>query len=185
MSQGKKLLFVCSGNSCRSPMAMIVASSMETKRGIFVDSAAGNLSHGSFKSSANTSSNAKAAIEKVYGTDSFEYDMISRHRPKPLSVELMDWADHAIFLGQQFYDNAIKEFSDEYQEKMMLYTTYKSKKTGQELHEVPDPFDGDHWEDYYGPDVKWPGKKLASYKAVLRSMKYDFQPALSKKLWSQ
>ncbi len=151
-------------------MAMIVARS---KQGATAecDSAAGNLKGGQFVSGKSTAAKAKEAIRKAYGDQSQEYKDISAYKPKPLSSDLVNWADEIHFLGQEFMDNAVSKFPND-KAKMRFYCQYKSKLTGKVMHEVPDPFDGQSWRDYY--DTPWPGKVQQSYDDVLLSMRTEF-----------
>jgi len=86
------ILFVCSGNTCRSPMAEAIArqvlarklnvpeSELE-KRGVMV------LSAGSFAMPGSKATQAAVDALKSRGAD------LSRHRSRPLTVELIHQAD--------------------------------------------------------------------------------------------
>lgn len=178
----KKLLFVCSGNSCLSPMAMIVGG--YDGRAI-TDSAAGNMRNSHFVVEKGTSIHAINAIKKRYSEGSPEYNRISTHSPKLLSQELVEWADLVIFLGERFRANAVQVFP-QYQSKFMLYCIYCSKdasKRGALMYDAPDPIDGQNWIHYYGTSCPWPGTVTTSYLIVLDSMINDFQPSLDKRIW--
>ena len=176
----KKLLFVCSGNTCRSTMAMIVAMNLIGDKA-YCDSAAGKLQNGNFKSGKSAASKGIVAIGKRYGKQSNEYNRISQYVPKPLSIELVKWATDIFFLGKQFMDNAKAKFPMEYHDKMKFYGTYDNSR-GITMHEVPDPFDGQSWPDYYGFATPQP-KRQENYDMVLQAMDEDFQPKLNKVLW--
>lgn len=86
------ILFVCSGNTCRSPMAEAIArkqlsdrleaeSDTLEKRGIEIVSAGSMASSGS-----GATPQAVTAVKKLGGD-------LSRHRSRPLSVELINQAD--------------------------------------------------------------------------------------------
>lgn len=164
----KKLLFVCSGNSCRSPMASAIAKkSLGDKAEC--DSAAGRLVNDNFKAGKNVSSMAARAIKKL------DIGNIGAYRPKPLSEELVKKADKILFLGQEFLDNGKKKFPP-FESKMTYYGSYASHNSGNQMIDIPDPHDGQSWEDYFG--TAWPGKTNASYRMVAEAMRDDFQKKL-------
>jgi protein-tyrosine phosphatase len=94
------VLFVCSGNTCRSPMAEALArraiarklGSAEDdleKKGISV------ISAGSFAlPGARATPQAVDAVREMGGD-------LSRHRSRPLTVELIHQADHIFTMGRQ------------------------------------------------------------------------------------
>ena len=180
MEHRKRLLFVCSGNTCRSPMAMIVAMSQIGDKAD-CESAASNFQNGKFKSGKNAATKGKLAIQKRYGDESIEYDHISQYVPKLLSIDLVEWATDILFLGREFMENAIAHFPMEYHNKMRFYGTYDNAR-GITMHEVPDPFDCQSWPDYYGFPTPQP-KQQENYDMVLQSMDEDFQPKLTEVLW--
>ena len=99
----KKLTFVCTGNTCRSPMALGLFRKMlsdENITGLEADSAA--LS-GSFGDAA--SENAVKAMDEI-GID------ISSHRSKPLTHDMLCESDLIICLANSHYD-FLKQFADE------------------------------------------------------------------------
>ena len=176
----KRLLFVCSGNTCRSPIAMIVAMNQVGDRAD-CDSAAGKFEKGVFKSGKFAAKKGKIAIRNIYGDQSSEYNHISRYVPKPLSIALVQWATDILFLGREFMDNAMANFPMEYHDKMKFYGTYDNSR-GMTMHEVPDPMDGQSWPDYYGLATPPPAQQ-ENYDMVLQSMIDDFQPKLTEMLW--
>ncbi|MFT7185143.1 MAG: protein-tyrosine-phosphatase [Pseudohongiellaceae bacterium] len=163
------LLFVCSGNSCRSPMAM--ATAFHAFQGEHeCDSAAGNIKGGKFTSSKSVSSKAVTAIEKLYGDKG-----LKNYKPKSINSSLVIWADYIIVLGEKFGNNIRKVFPKD-AGKVILYCEYKSKNGGKITKDVPDPFDGDHWSDCF--ETTWPGKSQESYDLVAAEMMEVFQPVL-------
>jgi len=85
-----KVLFVCLGNTCRSPMAKVIFEKILKQRGLenemFTDSAAKGYPSGS---SANPK--AREAIIKLYGVD-----LLADHMPK--SIGSLDLADFDLIL---------------------------------------------------------------------------------------
>ncbi len=93
------VLFVCSGNTCRSPMAEALARKLIadelgvsedqlSERGISV------ISAGSFAMPGSRATPAAAEAVRGMGAD------LSRHRSQPLSVELIHQADHIYTMGR-------------------------------------------------------------------------------------
>jgi len=87
------ILFVCSGNTCRSPMAEGIARMILAKdRGVEPDELELKgitvISAGSYATSG-----AKATAEAVEVGKQMGFDL-SRHRSRPLTVELINQADH-------------------------------------------------------------------------------------------
>ena len=81
-----KVLFVCSGNTCRSPMAKVIFEQTLKQRGleneILADSAAKD-----YPTDSSASKNARKAIEALYGAD-----LLARHKPKSIgSLDLNDF----------------------------------------------------------------------------------------------
>ena len=82
----KKLLFVCSGNICRSPMALGIARAYAIKHGIAaeVDSAGTLMIEG-----READPKAVAACRDI-GID------LSTHRSKGIQQEHVEWADYVL-----------------------------------------------------------------------------------------
>ena len=176
----KRLLFVCSGNACRSPMAMIVAMNQIGDKAE-CDSAAGKLQLKGVKLSKKAAAKGMIAVKKRYGETSAEYKRISQYVPKWLSIELVKWATDILFFGKDYMDNAKAKFPMEYHDKMKFYGRYGNSK-GITMHEIPDPYNGMSWPDYYGLATPKPLQQ-ESYEMVLQSMDEDFQPKLTEVLW--
>lgn len=92
-----KVLFVCTGNTCRSPMAMTLLRDL-SKNKYEVDSA-GVSPHAGDPASAN----AVKAME-VRGLD------LRQHKSKKVTKELVDWADLVLVMTKAHF-NAVKELS--------------------------------------------------------------------------
>jgi putative endonuclease len=89
------VLFVCRGNTCRSPMAKVIFEQMhlqEIAEGkINVDSAA----YDGIPSN-KASPGARKAINRLYGQD-----LLGAHVPKKLSKDLIDWADIIVVMTER------------------------------------------------------------------------------------
>ncbi len=83
----KRILFVCTGNTCRSPMAKVIAQQKLKVVGRFgdfeIDSAgcAGGTNEPATRE-------ARQAIKVAYGED-----MLAGHKSKKLSPDLVQWAN--------------------------------------------------------------------------------------------
>ena len=83
-----RLLFVCSGNICRSPMAEAIARALAPRFGLSVECAsAGTLN----LVDRAPPSNAVAVMREI-GLS------IQDHRSQPLTLETLRWADHALMM---------------------------------------------------------------------------------------
>lgn len=117
----KKILFVCTGNTCRSPMAAAIFNRMAQEMG--VDAHASSRGIATYQSAPATEKAVSAAA--AYGVD------ISSHRSQNISEDDMRTADfvygmtsgHARALASQF---------PQYRDKIIPMPT----------GDVPDPFGG-------------------------------------------
>jgi protein-tyrosine-phosphatase len=83
----KKILFVCGGNTCRSPMAKVILEQKLKSVGKFdayvIDSAA--YFHTTYQ---GASPNARQATKQLFGKD-----LLVSHISKKLAYDLVEWAD--------------------------------------------------------------------------------------------
>ncbi|MBT9141074.1 MAG: Protein-arginine-phosphatase [Dehalococcoidia bacterium] len=95
MGNRKKILIVCGGNTCRSPMAKVILEQMLKSKGLEklfkVDSAA-------YRGSDGTSAhpNARATIKELYGAD-----LLADHIPKKLTDKMAEGA-HLIIVMEEY-----------------------------------------------------------------------------------
>jgi len=125
------LLFVCTGNTCRSPLAEAIARAEAARRGLeHVDCRSAGTS--AFPGHPASSLGAVAAAER--GID------LSAHRSRPLDPELVAWAD-AILVMARWHGEAVRaEVPDA---PVDLLTRYLPVDHDQHDRDVPDPIGGD------------------------------------------
>jgi protein-tyrosine-phosphatase len=122
------LLFVCTGNTCRSPMAEAIARAELERRGwqhVDVRSAGTGAVPG-------TGASGEAVnVARERGID------LSLHAARPLSPELIEWADLVLAMGPS-HMNVLLEMGAA--EKAAFVTDFIEQDPG---HAIADPFGGD------------------------------------------
>ena len=114
-----KVLFVCTGNTCRSPMAEFIARYEAKKRGIGAEFSSAGLAPG-----VALSEGARAAVRELTGAEP------EGHQPRRVTKQMFDGADLVIGLTQ---DHA-----------GMLRAVFGDRPGLIAMPEdVPDPFGGD------------------------------------------
>lgn len=84
------ILFVCTGNSCRSPMAEGLAKKIAEERGLHVDvRSAGTHAREEWRATPDA-----VEVCREVGVD------ISGHQAQRLTPELVDWADHVLVMEE-------------------------------------------------------------------------------------
>ena len=118
----RQLLFVCTGNTCRSPMAEIIFNHMYRETDWNASSAGTNAIDG-----AAMSSNARLMV--IGQTkDLNPYN----HRSRCLSRQLIEKADKIVCLGKNHYNQIIESFPEYYNKIRQL-----------NKHGISDPYGGD------------------------------------------
>ena len=121
-----KLLFVCSGNTCRSPMAEAIARRLAAERGL------GDLR----MSSAGTGAVDGAPVSDGALLVAIENGLdVGGHRSRALTREIVADADLILVMGETHLDRVRAMGAGE---KVMLLTDYASH--GSESRSISDPF---------------------------------------------
>lgn len=124
-----KILFVCSGNTCRSPMAEVLmrrAAAEHQLAEVSVQSAGTGALEGAPASEGSYLVTLEAGLD------------LSRHRAQQLTVELIEWADLILTMSRSHLARVEGMGGDG---KSWLLTEYGGQGDG--TAEVSDPFGAD------------------------------------------
>lgn len=125
----RRLLFVCTGNTCRSPMAEAIARSVAGRRGW---SSVAVASAGTGAVAGDRASDGALVVTMEAGQD------LSGHRAQPLSAALVAEADLILTMGSHHLDRVRALGGGD---RAHLLTGYASH--GADGGAVADPFGGD------------------------------------------
>lgn len=92
-----RLLFVCTGNTCRSPLAEVLARAEAERRGL---SGVECRSAGTFALPGEPASELAETVARRHGLD------LGEHRSTPLVPALVEWADRVFGMGRSHVDIA-------------------------------------------------------------------------------
>jgi protein-tyrosine-phosphatase len=131
------ILFVCTGNTCRSPLAEGIARDEVQRRGwkhVAVASA------GVAARPGDRASEHSVTVAARHGID------LARHRSRPLTPELVDWADLVLAMGPSHLDGVWRLGGAE---KALTLGDFASGE--EDGYSIRDPFGGPEavYEDTY------------------------------------
>jgi protein-tyrosine-phosphatase len=89
----KRVLFVCGGNTCRSPMAKVIPEQMLKAKGQLSTFGVDSTAYDS-PTYEGASNNAREDIRKIFGVD-----LLASHRAKKITPDLMRQADLILVMG--------------------------------------------------------------------------------------
>jgi protein-tyrosine-phosphatase len=124
------LLFVCSGNTCRSPMAEAITRDLLRQRG---------WAHVDVRSAGTGAVPGAAASQEAIDV-AREYALdLEQHESQPLTAELVGWADLILTMGTS-HMHVVADLGGG--EKVAMVTDFvDGADSGQP---IADPFGGDH-----------------------------------------
>ena len=125
------LLFVCTGNICRSPLAEVIARAEADARGWTEVACA---SAGTFAFPGQPASGPGVAVAAAHGLD------LAAHASLELSLELLEWADLVIGMEASHARAAARMASDATVRVMTDFLPADDDWSGSG---VPDPYGGD------------------------------------------
>jgi len=120
----KKVLFVCTGNTCRSPMAGALAGRLAEEHGL----ALAVKTAGIFAFPGSPASDHAIAVMEEMGLD------IRDHAAAPVTGELIDWADWIITMTEGHKQQLLAAFPQAGEKEITSFS-------------IPDPIGGT-LEDY-------------------------------------
>lgn len=125
----KKILFVCTGNSCRSVMAEGLFKKMtEGRKEQFEISSAGISAIDGYPPTAET-----IRVMETEGAD------VSEHRSRRLTMDMIRQSDH-IYVMERFHRDFILRLAPEAAAKVSLLTEYTTRSDGRNVDiDIPDP----------------------------------------------
>ena len=126
----KKILFVCSGNTCRSPLAEALAREILPGR---LDFKVEIASAGTSAVDGVPASQHSIEVARAHGID------LSTHRSRPLNGAMVRSADLIVTMGVRHRDS-VGEVDPDSLESTFLLTNFSDRHHG----DIPDPIGASH-----------------------------------------
>ena len=124
MSNPKRILFICGGNTCRSPMAKVILEEKLKNTGKIDEFLIDSSAYG-YPTLQGASPNARQAIKQLFGED-----LLASHKAKKMMPDLAEQADLILVM-----DVGMKE-------GLTQNKTWTLKEYAGETGDVADPFGG-------------------------------------------
>lgn len=196
LSSKPVLLFVCAANTCHSPMAQAVA---RAKLGDKVDVySAGCMIYPGGDNYIMPYAE-RAIRDKLPAHIAREFNNRRSQQLKDVLAKVSGNVFIVAF-GKEIEEKVKRDFRpkekvayyiDEYKKirrdfkskgKVEYYIDeYKGRASGEKSHNVPDPYDGEHWNEYFDMKRK-PWRGLNSYEVIMTKITKEWTPDLIRRL---
>lgn len=135
-----KILFICTGNLCRSPMAEVLLRKFASRAG---QRDIETRSAGTHALNGNASPPEAQQVAESVGLD------LTSHRAKPVSQELIDWADQIVVMSPEHADFIEMNFPEGMEKMEELARHRPGGKPGDT---IKDPYGQSlfHYRQYFG-----------------------------------
>ena len=130
MTKCKKVLFVCEGNTCRSPMAEAIFEDLAKKYGQTASAGICARSAGISNFGYQEASPKAVEVMREKGLD------ITQHRPTHIDQVLVDWADLILVMEGRHKQYVLQQYPAA-EGKVELLTKFAGEEG-----EITDPFNG-------------------------------------------
>lgn len=129
MQDALRLLFVCTGNICRSPMAEVYAQAAGVERGRIIEARSGGVL-------GIIDKPADPLAVKVMGEINID---LEGHRSSGVTDEMMDWARYVLVM-ELHHAIKVRERFPAHEDKVLVLANFGG------MREVKDPIGGWRWK---------------------------------------